>query len=591
MQWDVPEAALAELSAPVFQLAVTAGVGMLCAYLWRRFGKAHFGWWALAWGLYGLRLLAIVTFLATQRPIWLFWHQVTTGWTAVGFLVAALVFARRRGPAVPLVTLGLAFPLIWSWVAIYRLDHFLWAAAPAVAFLSGATLWTGAVFYRHHRRGSSRAALLLSGVFVLWAIHHLDYPFLRAQGIWNPWGYYVDVAFTLTTAVGLLLLVQEDLRRGLETLAALSGDLQGAGVTTDVLQVLLERPLALPGVVGTALFRPEEAGGHFVARSGEAGSWAERPTDAEFGRTVREAIADRRVRRHTDVRLAADSDGERFLTILPLPEDGQGDRVLVLAADASDPFLALGDRFLEAFAGQIGAALESADLYERLAERSGQLESLAVRMTRQHEEERLRLSRDLHDETAQVLAALHLELGALRESLADEAADGVDVALRLAGEGIRAIRNITAWLRPPLLDDLGLLPALRALIEDFRGTGRLQVKAELPDALPAASRESELALYRALQEGLANAARHSHADRVDVEVARSEDELVLSVSDTGTGMPRDADAGNGTGIAGLRERLHAVGGSIELRPSAHGGTEMVVRVPVVHDPVGAGGPT
>ncbi len=580
MQWNVPEAALAALSAPVFQLVLTSGVGVLCAYLWWRFGKQHFGWWALAWALYALRLGAIVTFLGTERPIWLFWHQVTTGWTAVGLLWAALVFARRSRPALPYIVAGVTFPLLWSWVAIYRLDDFLLAAGPAVAFLSVATLWTGAVFFRHYRSGGSGAALLLATTFALWAAHHLDYPFLRGQGIWNPWGYYIDIVLTLVTACGLLLLVQDDLRVGIETLTDLSGELQRAAGTEGLLQDLMDRLLSLRGVVGAALFRPGDGGGALELRAGEARSWPETDGDPAFREAVRSALTRGQVLRFVRRRQADPPTADRFLTLVPLSAKQPPGRVLIVAADARDPFTALDDRFLEAMGRQIETALERADLYGRLAERTTQLEALAVQMTRQHEEERLRLSRDLHDETAQVLAALHLELGSLRDELEGEAAAGMDEALRLAGEGIRSIRAVTDWLRPPLLDDLGLIVALQALIEDYRTDDRFLIEAEFPEAIPDTTLETELAVYRALQEGLANAARHAQTDRVDVRLAPEGDEIVLTVRDFGRGLPSTGSASGGTGIAGVRERLHGVGGSLELDPAPGGGVRIVVRVPV-----------
>ena len=98
-----------------------------------------------------------------------------------------------------------------------------------VLFLSLATLWTGWVFLQYRRRVDSSGATLLAVAFGLWGLHHLDYPFLRARGAWNPWGYYIDILLMLAVGAGLLLLVLDDLRRGLGALSALSGDLQRAG--------------------------------------------------------------------------------------------------------------------------------------------------------------------------------------------------------------------------------------------------------------------------------------------------------------------------------------------------------------------------
>src|SRR5262249_34250489 len=147
------------------------------------------------------------------------------------------------------------FPPVWSYIAIYRLDQFLWAAGPAVLFLSLATLGTGWAFFRYRRRVASSGATLLAVAFILWGLHHLDYPFLRARGAWTPWGYYLDIVFTLAIGAGILLLVLDDLRGGLSALSELSGDLQSAGRDSqDVLSALLARPLTLPAVRGSALY-------------------------------------------------------------------------------------------------------------------------------------------------------------------------------------------------------------------------------------------------------------------------------------------------------------------------------------------------
>ena len=242
-----------ELAATLLQGAITIGLAALCAHLYVRYRRPWFGWFAVAWSVYVARLLCILSFLLTGERVWLYWHQVTTGWTALVLLWSAIMFLRQP-KARPAYLLLALFPALWSYVAIYQLDNFLWAALPAVLFLSGATMWTGWVFWRHHRIAQSTGARLLAISFFLWGLHHLDYPFLRAQGAWTPWGYYLDISFELLVGFGLVLLVLDDLGRGVRALSALSGDLQRRDRTTDPLDALLSRPLALPGVRGTAMY-------------------------------------------------------------------------------------------------------------------------------------------------------------------------------------------------------------------------------------------------------------------------------------------------------------------------------------------------
>jgi hypothetical protein len=251
MDLDMPAVAGTELAAALLQAVITAGLAAVCVFLFRRHRKAYFAWFAAAWALYLLRIGAIVSFLLSGQLPWLYLHQVITGLTALALLWAALVFSRQLTWSWRYLLVAL-FPPLWSLVAIYRLDSFLLAAAPMVAFLSLATLWSGWTFLDYHRRVESAGARLLAISFFLWGLHHLDYPFLRARGAWSPWGYYLDSVFELAVGMGILVLVLDDLRRGLSALSALSGDLQRGG---DVLAALIERPLRLPAVRGTAFFQ------------------------------------------------------------------------------------------------------------------------------------------------------------------------------------------------------------------------------------------------------------------------------------------------------------------------------------------------
>src|SRR5687768_12809785 len=113
-----------EWHAAYFQGVVTLGAALICWALYRRYRRPDLLWWSLAWSLYVLRIGAIITFLVTRADVWLFVHQVLTGWTALALLWAALSTPQRerwrRAFAVALV-----FPLLWSYIAIYRLENFL----------------------------------------------------------------------------------------------------------------------------------------------------------------------------------------------------------------------------------------------------------------------------------------------------------------------------------------------------------------------------------------------------------------------------------------------------------------------------------
>lgn len=587
MDLSVPQAALSELAAAYLQATITVGLIALCALLYLRYRKPYLALWAVAWAVYSLRLAAIIAFLHTGHSGWLFWHQVTTGWTALVLLWAALVFSRGRTVWRPWYLLLVLFPPVWSYVAIYRMETFFLAAGPAVAFLSVATAWTAWTFYRYHRDVGSPAARLLAVSLGLWALHHLDYPFLRARGAWNPWGYYLDLLFELWMAAGILLLVVEDLDQGLRTLTSLSGELQQRGRRGEgIPDAVLRRALGLKGVHGSALYLASGEGGGFVHGAGVCALWPyEKPPELAW-----QAVARVRSTGQPAVIQGKGKEGERapwdhpYTAALPILRGDDVAGALVVVGESRDPFTALDTPFLLAFGQQVGAALENEELYRSLEDRTAELERLQMRMVRQHEEERNRLSRELHDETAQVLAALNMQLGLLREKSGDGLAPGFDRAQSLVGEGIRSIRSVTRNLRPTALDDLGLLSALRALARDFGEEGALSVSFDAPPTLPPVGGDAELALFRTLQEGLANTVRHGQARQVDILLRREGDTLVLEVLDDGVGLPTDDPRGlNRTrgGLAGIRERITGVGGSFTLDNREQGGARVLVRVPVI----------
>jgi signal transduction histidine kinase len=190
-------------------------------------------------------------------------------------------------------------------------------------------------------------------------------------------------------------------------------------------------------------------------------------------------------------------------------------------------------------------------------------------MVQQHEEERRRLSLELHDQTAQVWAAVKMQLGLLREHAPPKAAARLDQVLGLVDAGIRSIREVTTSLRPPLLDDLGLLPALGALVKSFREQSGLEISFLAPARMPALSREASLALFRALQEALSNVVRHSGAASASVTLRVEDQTVVLMVVDDGRGIEEPASRRSGSfGLAGMRERIGALRGSVRLESAA-----------------------
>ena len=601
-----PAALSLETSLVVFQAFVTLGLAGLFLALAATYRKRYFGIWGGAWSLYALRLGIIALFLVTNDRIWLFWHQVATGWTALLLLWAALVFSRqlpwdRRYYGFFLI------PVLWSYVAIYRVQSFLLAAIPAVVFLSLVTLGTGVVFVQYWRRAASKGGAVLAAAFLLWGVHHLDYTFLRARGAWVPYGYYLDVLFELAVGGGMLLLVLEDQQRGVGALAMLSEELQRSLRPADVVTAVLGRTLSLRPVVGCALYREDARGALvFGGGSGVCAGWGAtalgtadpaNPDSEPILAALRDGVA-RVVHAWPSGAGRASGTGSGgggrggvqvdphpYAAFLPVFTGERAAGTFVIVARARDPFASMDRRFLRALGQQIGAALQHAELYAALEERSAELRRASGSLLRAAETERLRIARELHDETGQVLTAIKLELAEL-ERLVSGSPTGTEAARRaasLAGRALESIRATARGLRPAVLDDLGFVPALRSLAEDFAGRTGVAVDLQAAPVAHDPGREAQVALYRVLQEALTNVARHAAATRVAIALGLEQDDVVLTVQDDGRGfdVERATAPGDGhSGLAGMRERVVGAGGRFAVSSAPGRGARLEARLPL-----------
>jgi signal transduction histidine kinase len=217
--------------------------------------------------------------------------------------------------------------------------------------------------------------------------------------------------------------------------------------------------------------------------------------------------------------------------------------------------------------------------------RSDELARLAARTIGQQEEERRRLSLELHDETAQVFAAVKLRLGLLQERADAATSKQLGELVNLVDSGMSTIRNVTESLRPTVLDELGIGAAIRSLAADFSQRTAIATSVNGIDGALELSADAELAVYRAIQEALSNVARHTGATRVRVDMERDNGSLKVRIRDDGRGFPADLDdrrlVFNGhTGLAGIRERVQAIGGAVSLGRSPEGGAEVALELPL-----------
>ncbi|HQZ39359.1 MAG TPA: sensor histidine kinase [Vicinamibacterales bacterium] len=405
-----------ECSALGFQAVVTSIMAIACYVLWLRQRGTFFLTWALAWSVYVVRLACMAAFLVRRDMLWLFLHQSATGISALLLLAAALQMSRGFVLR-PIHALAVPLSVGWAWITIYGMHSMMVAGVTTSLLLASVTMWTGVVFWRERERVSSSAAPVLAGVFMLWGLHHLDYPLLRSFGAAVLYGVFADVLFLFAIGLGLLFVV-----------------------------------------------------------------------------------------------LANERD--------------------------------------------------------RLAERSTELEQLTRLMLRVQEDERRRIAQELHDEAGQVLTAVKIELEL----------EGKHEAGALVGRALAQVRDVSNLLRPSVLDDLGLVPALRALAEDFSARTRIDVPLDIEGANRRLAPEMEVVIYRVVQEALTNVARHAGASEVRVQILSDDRRVHMTIEDNGRGVADDASPH--TGWLGMRERVTAIGGRLTIGGRTGSGVRLEADVPI-----------
>ncbi len=277
--------------------------------------------------------------------------------------------------------------------------------------------------------------------------------------------------------------------------------------------------------------------------------------------------------------------------ILPLTFQQETIGQLVLEPrDPDERFSPQDQKLLADLAKQIGIAVHSIRLTDELRHLNIDLQQSRERLVLAREEERRRIRRDLHDGLGPTLAALALSAG----SMADLAATRPMTAAHLAQEmqqeiraSIADIRQLVYELRPPALDELGLVAAIRdrvaqiaAHIEEGKlGSGDgLDIQVDAPDSLTALPAAVEVAAYRIVLEALTNVVRHAQAHHCTISVYRSQQALEIVVRDDGIGI--SANGNSGVGLFSMRERANELGGTFTITPLPEGGTQVQASLPI-----------
>ena len=222
--------------------------------------------------------------------------------------------------------------------------------------------------------------------------------------------------------------------------------------------------------------------------------------------------------------------------------------------------------------------------------------SLSARLLQAQDEERRRISRELHDSVSQSLTALLMNLEALSKSAVDEVQqEKVRDSIDLANDITKEVRTVSYLLHPPMLDLSGLGPALSWYAQGFKKRSGINLEVDICE-LPRLTQDKETALFRVVQECLTNIHRYSGASRAWIRISLEEGELRLEVEDNGKGIgsadfakPQD-DFSLGVGIPGMRERLRELGGSLQIQ-SSHLGTKVIAVLPMREEQISESQPT
>ena len=223
-------------------------------------------------------------------------------------------------------------------------------------------------------------------------------------------------------------------------------------------------------------------------------------------------------------------------------------------------------------------------MLDRQEENARELQQLSRRLLQAQEDERQRLARDLHDEAAQALTSLLVHLRLLERAHTPEEAQQRVLELReLTAQALDEVRRVALDLRPTILDDLGLGPALEWRVDEFNRADGVRATVHLNRLEQRLPRETELALYRVGQEALNNVAKHAGARTVNVRLHNADDAVILEIADDGCGFDpgqRYEDRVRGLGLAGMHERMAMVGGTLSIASRADCGTTITARAPV-----------
>ncbi|MFL5819549.1 MAG: GAF domain-containing protein [Solirubrobacteraceae bacterium] len=371
---------------------------------------------------------------------------------------------------------------------------------------------------------------------------------------------------------------------GLEATVAISRAVGGETDLSRVLELIAKRARSLVGARALAILLEDRGQLRIAATAGELPSEVRGDSLPLPGTVAQRVMGVRRAERIADVadRMPAASQAlhVQAQTALVVPLAFRGRALGVLEAFdrmSSGPDFSSGDeRLLQSFAASAATAVATAQSVEQVR--------LAQRI-KASEEERRRWARELHDDTLQGLGAVGLMLSSAARSSDEELRGAVAGAIKQLNLEIESLRMLVTELRPAALDELGLRPALEALIDRAAFSDGIEVRLrydvarEHGDASARLAPDIESTVYRVVQEALNNALHHANATVVDIVVTEGDGALTVTVTDDGCGFD-PAQPTTGFGLVGMRERIELVDGRLELDTTVGTGTRVRASVPV-----------
>lgn len=267
---------------------------------------------------------------------------------------------------------------------------------------------------------------------------------------------------------------------------------------------------------------------------------------------------------------------------VPVLSQGEVQGVLDLFSPAPNAFSGDQVAFFAIVGQQVGAAIQKARLFDEVRTGQQRLQTLSHRLVEVQELERRAIARELHDEIGQILTGLNLTLELVARLPVEQARTRLDQAQTLVNELMLQVREMSLELRPPMLDDLGLLPALLWHFERYTEQTNVQVTFKHSGLERRFAPEIEIVVYRVIQEALTNVARHADVWSVTVRLWANHTVLGVQVEDQGRGFDPQVVLENhaSSGLSGIRERTLLLGGTFLIEAAPDQGSCLSIELPL-----------